>query len=198
MSHKEPFYTSTVVTPTPTFTPSSVLVFKMLQRPKDKRWKCLRTNHPSQNPEWPSLKTAAEPRSVQSCNIQPRRRRRRRRPPPPPPYPKPSLLRHVMHHFLQIRESVIGREKSKRATLQSVGDVRNTLRAFSKAEAQTSQKPSCREPECVCVCQENMSHHPVLQQIYLFFQLKTPTSSPLSFRKPAKIYLFHRWCMFTH
>lgn len=41
---------------------------KILQSPRDKSWSRLPTNHPSPSQEWPSLRIAAEPPSVPSCN----------------------------------------------------------------------------------------------------------------------------------
>lgn len=41
---------------------------QILRSPRDKSWRCLPTNRPSQSLEWPSLRIAAEPPSVPSCN----------------------------------------------------------------------------------------------------------------------------------
>lgn len=135
----------------PVWSPSSpfFLVFKMLQSPKDKRWIRLSTNHPSQNQEWTSLKIAAEPRSAQSCNIEPRRR---------PQHPKTTLSPHVMHHFLQVRESLIGKGRSKSVTLQSVAMLEIHCENLEK---QKHKRRKSRASRSLCVCQENMSYHHV-------------------------------------
>lgn len=47
---------------------SLFLCVKILQSPRDKSRSRPPTNHPSPSQEWPSLRTAAEPPSVLSCN----------------------------------------------------------------------------------------------------------------------------------
>ena len=107
----------------------------MLRRAKDKRRTRLPTNHPSQNQERPSLKTAAEPRSVPSCNNGTSKTTT--------PHPKTARPRHVTRHVLQVSAYLIRQIKVQEGDAPVCGDV-NTHTHTRRLEKQKHKRHNSR------------------------------------------------------